>query len=53
MWRKTKSSRNIRELAAAGKKPFSAFTIGVAVNVILGFVLSVLILGNYWINAVK
>lgn len=42
-----------RELAAAGKKPFSAFTIGVAVNVILGFVLSVLILGNYWINAVK
>jgi len=42
-----------RELAASGKKPFSAFTIGVAVNVILGFVLSVLILGNYWINAVK
>ena len=42
-----------RELAAAGKKPFWAFTIGVAVNVILGFVLSVVILGDYWINAVK
>ncbi len=42
-----------RELAAAGKKPFGAFTIGVAVNVILGFLLSVVILGNYWINAVK
>jgi uncharacterized integral membrane protein (TIGR00698 family) len=39
-----------RELAAAGKKPFWAFTIGVAVNVILGFVLSILILGDYWIS---
>lgn len=42
-----------RELAAAGKKPFWAFTIGVVINVILGFVLSVIILGDYWINAVK
>ena len=42
-----------RELAAAGKKPFWAFTIGVAVNVVLGFILSVVILGDYWINAVK
>ena len=42
-----------RELAAAGKKPFWAFTIGVVINVILGFVLSVIILGEYWINAVK
>lgn len=39
-----------RELASAGKKPFWAFTIGVAVNVTLGFILSVLILGNFWIS---
>jgi uncharacterized integral membrane protein (TIGR00698 family) len=39
-----------RELASAGKKPFWAFTIGVAVNVALGFILSVLILGNFWIS---
>ncbi|MEW6675736.1 MAG: putative sulfate exporter family transporter [Nitrospirota bacterium] len=39
-----------RELAAAGKKPFGAFTIGVIVNCILGFVLSVLLLGDYWIR---
>jgi uncharacterized membrane protein YadS len=39
-----------RELAAAGKKPFWAFTIGVAVNATLGFVLSVLVLGDFWIS---
>jgi uncharacterized integral membrane protein (TIGR00698 family) len=39
-----------RELASAGKKPFWAFTIGVIVNVILGFILSVLIMGNFWIE---
>jgi uncharacterized integral membrane protein (TIGR00698 family) len=39
-----------RELASAGKKPFGAFTIGVAVNVALGFLLSVIILGGYWIK---
>lgn len=39
-----------KELASAGKKPFWAFTIGVAVNAALGFVLSVLILGNFWIE---
>ena len=39
-----------KELAAAGKKPFGAFTIGVIVNCILGFVLSVLLLGDYWIR---
>ncbi len=39
-----------RELASAGKKPFWAFTIGVIINVILGFVLSILVLGDFWIN---
>jgi uncharacterized membrane protein YadS len=37
-----------RELAAAGAKPFWAFTSGVAVNVVIGFVLSVLVFGAYW-----
>ncbi len=37
-----------RELAHASGKPFWAFTTGVAVNVALGFVLSVLVFGSYW-----
>lgn len=37
-----------RELAAAGAKPFLAFTTGVAVNVVIGFVLSVLVFAGYW-----
>jgi len=37
-----------RELAHAGARPFWAFTSGVAVNVVLGFVLSVLVFGGYW-----
>ncbi len=36
------------ELTAAGRKPFLAFTSGVVVNVLLGFLLSVIILGSYW-----
>jgi uncharacterized integral membrane protein (TIGR00698 family) len=37
-----------RELAAAGSKPILAFTSGVAVNVVVGFILSVLVFGGYW-----
>ncbi len=37
-----------RELAKAGIKPFMAFTAGVIVNVILGYVLSVIVFGHYW-----
>ncbi|SHI76962.1 conserved hypothetical integral membrane protein [Desulfofundulus thermosubterraneus DSM 16057] len=37
-----------RELTAFGWKPLAAFTLGVAVNVPLGYILSVLIFGNYW-----
>jgi uncharacterized integral membrane protein (TIGR00698 family) len=37
-----------RELANAGAKPFIAFTVGVVVNVILGYVLSVVVFGHYW-----
>jgi uncharacterized membrane protein YadS len=35
-------------LAAAGRKPFLAFTVGVAVNVVLGYVLSVHVFGAHW-----
>ncbi len=38
----------LRDLAPAGGKPFIAFTAGVIVNVALGFVLSVLVFGQYW-----
>ena len=39
-----------RELAHAGAKPFWAFTSGVVVNVILGFVLSTIVFAYYWQN---
>ncbi|HEX4598382.1 MAG TPA: putative sulfate exporter family transporter [Burkholderiaceae bacterium] len=37
-----------RQLANAGGKPFWAFTTGVAVNVVLGFILSVIVFGAHW-----
>ncbi len=37
-----------RELHAVGWKTFWTFTAGVAVNVVLGYVLSVLVFGGYW-----
>jgi uncharacterized membrane protein YadS len=37
-----------RDLARAGSKPFIAFTSGVAVNVVLGFVLSALVFAAHW-----
>ena len=37
-----------RELATTGSKPFWAFSSGVAVNVVLGFILSALIFVHYW-----
>ncbi len=43
-------STRIPSLAAAGRKPFLAFTAGVAVNVVLGFVLSVYVFGDHWAN---
>ncbi len=42
-----------RELAAAGSKPFKAFTMGVVVNVFLGFLFSVYIFGHYWSTALN
>jgi uncharacterized membrane protein YadS len=39
-----------RELKAVAGKPFAAFSIGVAVNVVLGFVLSVVVFAEHWRN---
>jgi len=38
----------LREFASIGARPFYAFTIGVVVNVILGFVLSTQIFAGFW-----
>ncbi len=38
----------VRDLAHAGRKPFLAFTAGVAVNVVLGFVLSAMVFAPHW-----
>jgi uncharacterized membrane protein YadS len=38
----------LREFASIGARPFYAFTIGVVVNVILGFVLSTQVFGEFW-----
>jgi uncharacterized membrane protein YadS len=37
-----------RELAGVGSKPFLAFTAGVVVKVILGFLLSAVVFAGYW-----
>ncbi len=37
-----------RDLTKTGWKPFAAFTAGVAVNVVLGFLFSTIILNDYW-----
>ncbi len=39
-----------RELAQTGAKPFWAFTSGVVVNVLLGFLLSAVVFAHYWTN---
>jgi len=36
------------QFARTGAKPLAAFSVGVAVNVVLGFVLSVYVFGGYW-----
>jgi uncharacterized integral membrane protein (TIGR00698 family) len=42
-----------RELANAGRKPFLAFSTGVAVNVILGFILSAYVFASHWANLAR
>lgn len=41
-------STRVRDLATAGARPFYAFTAGVVVNLILGYVLSVIVFGDFW-----
>jgi uncharacterized membrane protein YadS len=38
----------LRDLAGVGGRPLAAFSAGVLVNVVLGFVLSVTVFGAYW-----
>jgi uncharacterized membrane protein YadS len=38
------------QLAAAGVKPFAAFSAGVLINVPLGFILSAWVFASYWTN---
>jgi uncharacterized integral membrane protein (TIGR00698 family) len=38
----------VRDFTATGSKPFLAFAAGAIVNIILGFILSVYVFGNYW-----
>jgi uncharacterized integral membrane protein (TIGR00698 family) len=38
----------LREFASSGSRPFWAFTVGVLVNLILGYVLSVYVFGHHW-----
>ncbi|MDO0823221.1 YeiH family protein [Desulfosporosinus nitroreducens] len=40
----------LKDLASVGWKPFAAFTAGVLVNIPLGYLLAVVIMGNYWIT---
>ncbi len=42
-----------RGLATVGAKPFVAFTSGVVVNVILGFILSALVFATHWENLTR
>ncbi|MGB6345131.1 MAG: putative sulfate exporter family transporter, partial [Xanthobacteraceae bacterium] len=37
-----------RDLHAVGWKAFWSFTIGVGINVVLGYILSVIVFGSYW-----
>lgn len=41
-------SSRFKDLTAGGWRPFAALTAGVLVNIPLGYLLSVIIMGNYW-----
>jgi hypothetical protein len=38
----------LRDFKSVGARPFYAFTIGVGVNLALGFVLSTRVFGDFW-----
>jgi uncharacterized membrane protein YadS len=41
-------STRVRDFAAVGVRPFIAFTVGAAVNVLLGLYLSTRVFGAFW-----
>lgn len=41
-------STRFRDLAVSGARPFWAFTVGVAVNVVLGFVMAAVVFADQW-----
>ncbi len=43
----------VKDLAQAGTKPFLAFSSGVVVNVVLGFVLSAIVFASHWENLTR
>jgi uncharacterized membrane protein YadS len=43
----------LSDLASAGRKPFLAFTTGVVVNVVLGFILSSVVFASHWENLTR
>ena len=43
----------IKDFSRAGWKPFGAFTVGVAVNVVLGFILSTIVFSSYWTSLTR
>ncbi|MGO8833867.1 MAG: YeiH family protein [Roseiarcus sp.] len=43
----------LRDLAGAGARPLAAFSVGVAFNVALGFVLSVFVFASHWANLAR
>lgn len=46
-------STNIKEIIKVGYKPLLAFTIGVAINLPLGYLLSAYIFEDFWLNFMK
>jgi len=38
----------VKDFVSTGSKPFLAFAIGAIINIVLGFVLSAIVFGNYW-----
>ena len=43
----------VKDLAQAGTRPFLAFSSGVVVNVVLGFVLSAIVFASHWENLTR
>jgi uncharacterized membrane protein YadS len=42
----------VKDFVSTGSKPFLAFAVGAIINIVLGFILSVLVFGHYWSSTV-